>query len=167
MTAIIYLVPELSGTTGKECLGILLIKGQIWYLPGQVRIIYDPFFQETSWENLNVQLSVITVHLSLQISPNKQPRKLQWRSFLMRYCNSRSTARKTSQRWDKRPKRKREMKLRLEAVLQELALWWEKGEQKRKSQQEEMGIRTTRLFIFGLELKQGHCPLLPFLACFD
>lgn len=130
-----------------------------------------PFLPRNKLRNLNVQLSVITVHLSLQISTNNQPRKLQWRSFLMRYCNSRSTARKTSQRWDKRPKRKREMKLRLEAVLQELALWWEKGEQKRKSLREEMGIQTTRLFIFGLtnflELKQGHCPLLPFLACFD
>lgn len=40
------------------------------------------------------------------------------------------------------------------------------GGQKRKSQREEMGIRTTNPFIFGLanflEPKQGHCTLLPF-----
>lgn len=93
--------------------------------------------------------TVIRVNLSLQISPNKQPRKLLWRSFLTRCCNSRNIACKTSQRWDMRCNGKRneaQMRSRPEGI----GTGTEKGEQKKKSQWEERDIRTTRLFIFGL-----------------
>lgn len=139
-------MPDLCGTTGKESFGILLSNGQIWYLPGQARINLDPFFQETSWK------ICMFVHLYLQKSLNKQPINCYEYVSWWDVATPEALHWKRSQRWDKRCKGKNYMRLRREAVLQELARIWEKGEQRRKSQWEEMDIRTTKPFISGFTM---------------